>query len=73
MADRFQLFQKYFKEYQAKFGLTGWKVYFEHGDLDGAFADITFDAIVFYRQHYRNTAFSTNQWCRARRRHKVEE
>ncbi len=35
-------FQKYFTEYQKRFGLTGYKVYFKHEPID-AFADITFD------------------------------
>ena len=39
----FQLFQKYFKEYQQKFGLTGYKVYFKHEELDGAFASLSFN------------------------------
>lgn len=34
-------FQSCFKEYQQKFGLTGYKVYFKYEPIDGAFADIT--------------------------------
>ena len=37
----FKLFQKLFKEWQKKFGLTGYKVYFKHGLLEGCFASIT--------------------------------
>lgn len=37
----FKLFQKYFKEYQKKFGLTGYTVYFEYKPLDKCFAEIT--------------------------------
>lgn len=37
----FKLFQKLFREYQKKFGLTGYKVYFKHEPLEGCFADIT--------------------------------
>ena len=36
----FALFQKYFKEYQQRFGLTGYKVYFKYEPLDGSFATI---------------------------------
>ncbi len=36
----FALFQKYFKEYQKQFGLTGYKVYFKYVPLDGCYADI---------------------------------
>ena len=36
----FIAFQKYFKEYQVKFGLTGYKVYFKYEPLDGKFAQI---------------------------------
>ncbi len=36
----FKLFQKLFKEYQKKFGLTGYKVYFKHEPIDGRFACI---------------------------------
>jgi len=34
-------FQKYFKEYQQRFGLTGYKVYFKYEPLESSFADIT--------------------------------
>ena len=39
----FELFQSEFKKWQQKFGLTGYKVYFKHEEIDGAFADITTD------------------------------
>ncbi len=37
----FEEFQKYFKAYQRLFGVTGYKVYFEHAPLEGCYADIT--------------------------------
>ena len=40
----FKLFQKYFTEYQQKFGLMGYKVYFKHEELDDAFAEITMNS-----------------------------
>jgi len=40
----FKDFQKYFKEYQQKFGLTGYQVYFKYEPLDdGSFAQIVND------------------------------
>ena len=36
----FKEFQRYFKAYQEKFGVTGYKVYFKHEPIQGAFADI---------------------------------
>ena len=36
----FLLFQKTFKEYQQKFGLTGYKVYFKYEPLEKAYASI---------------------------------
>ena len=36
----FELFKSEFKKWQGRFGLTGYKVYFKHEPLDGAFADI---------------------------------
>lgn len=39
----FKLFQKYFKEYQVKFGLTGYSVYFKHVEIDGCTAQIEFN------------------------------
>ncbi len=36
----FKLFQKLFKEYQDRFGLNGYQVYFKHEPLDGSFARI---------------------------------
>lgn len=39
----FEDFQRYFKEYQKLFGLTGYKVYFKHEPIDSGFADITID------------------------------
>ena len=37
----FRLFQTTFKKYQQLFGLTGYKIYFKHEALEGAFANIT--------------------------------
>lgn len=37
----FVAFQKYFKEYQQKFGLNGYKVFFEYTPLTDSYADIT--------------------------------
>lgn len=36
----FELFQREFKRWQDKFGLTGYKVYFKYGLLEKSFADI---------------------------------
>lgn len=36
----FLLFQKEFKKYQERFGLSGYRVYFKHKPLDGSFAHI---------------------------------
>jgi len=36
----FELFQKEFKKWQEKFGLTGWAVYFKYEPLERSFADI---------------------------------
>jgi len=36
----FEKFQEYFKEYQKRFGLTGYKVYFKYEPLEGRFADL---------------------------------
>ena len=36
----FELFQSEFKKWQRKFGLTGYRVYFEQEEINGAFADI---------------------------------
>jgi len=41
----FQRFQRYFRQYQKVFGLTGWMVYFKHEPLDGYFADVTFSCV----------------------------
>ena len=41
----FLLFQRYFKEYQQLFGLTGYKVYFKHKPLSSSFAEITINQI----------------------------
>jgi len=38
----FTQFQRWFKHYQEKFGLLGWKVYFKYEPIDGYFADTTF-------------------------------
>jgi len=40
MNNDFVKFQKYFKRYQQRFGLTGYSVYFEYKPLVGVFADI---------------------------------
>jgi len=42
----FELFQKTFMTYRAKFGLTGYKVFFEHGPLE----DGDFGAIVISQE-----------------------
>ena len=39
MKDDFKNFQRYFKEYQQRFGLTGYKIYFKYESLD-SFAEI---------------------------------
>ena len=36
----FALFQEYFKEYQQRFGLTGYRVYFKYEPLEDCFASI---------------------------------
>ncbi len=41
----FKLFQKYFKEYQLRFGLTGYKIYYKHEPLKVGFADIHVDLV----------------------------
>jgi len=37
----FVQFTSYFKEYQKKFGLTGYKVYFKYEPIENGFASIT--------------------------------
>jgi len=37
----FAQFQKHFKHYQQRFGLTGYKAYFKHEPLQESFANIT--------------------------------
>ena len=37
----FSDFKRYFKEYQNLFGLSGYKVYFKHEELNKSFANIT--------------------------------
>jgi len=37
----FAEFQSEFKKFQKLFGLNGYKVYFKHEEIDGAFADIS--------------------------------
>ena len=37
----FSMFQKHFRRYQKRFGLTGYKVYFKHEPIEESFADIT--------------------------------
>jgi len=39
----FEVFQKEFKMWQGKLGLLGYKVYFKHEPLKGAYADISID------------------------------
>ena len=39
----FELFQKVFREYQEKFGLQGYRVYFEHEPFGDDFAGISVD------------------------------
>ncbi len=50
----FEQFQKHFKYYQQKFGLTGYKIYFKHESLDGDFAQIS------VRQPNMNATVSLN-------------
>lgn len=38
--NEFELFQQYFKEYQKKYGLLGYRVYFKYEPLEQSFADI---------------------------------
>lgn len=45
MSKDFEDFQKYFKEYQQRFGLTGYKVYFKCEPLEQSFADIRINQI----------------------------
>ena len=35
-------FKRYFKEYQRKFGLAGYRVYFKRQPMDGYFAEISY-------------------------------
>lgn len=37
----FETFQKEFKKWQYRFGCTGYKVYFHHKPIEGAYASIT--------------------------------
>ena len=39
----FELFQTEFRKWQQRFGLTGYKIYFKHEEIDGAFAKINID------------------------------
>lgn len=39
----FEIFKKTFRKYQVLFGLTGWRVYFEHEDIGESYANITYD------------------------------
>ena len=39
----FESFKEEFKKWQEKFGLNGYRVYFEHKGIDDCFADITID------------------------------
>ena len=50
--DDFLQFQKYFKEYQQRFGLMGYQVYFKYESLEHSFASIIvnqFDKVVTVR------------------------
>jgi len=40
---QFEIFKKEFKRIQKLLGLTEWKVYFRHTELDGLFASINMD------------------------------
>lgn len=40
MTKEFDDFKRYFKEYQYRFGLTGYKVYFKYEPLEGSFSDM---------------------------------
>ena len=42
----FEQFVKYFKEYQHRFGLTGYRVYFKHEPLEDCFASISISEMV---------------------------
>lgn len=44
MKKDFIAFQKHFKEYQQRFGLTGYKVYFKYEVLEESFAQIEAEA-----------------------------
>ena len=35
-------FKRYFKEYQRKFGLAGYRVYFKHQPMGGYFAEVSY-------------------------------
>ena len=39
--DEFSRFQKYFKEYQHRFGLNGYRVYFQYEPIGDSFATLT--------------------------------
>ena len=39
----FGMFQKHFRRYQKRFGLTGYRVYFKYEPLDESFADMKLD------------------------------
>ncbi len=56
MADKFERFKKYFKEYQERFGLKGYKIYFECAPLKGANAQID----VTQGQHFAEVTFDKN-------------
>ena len=45
MSKDFLVFQSEFKKYQKLFGLTGYKVYFNHEPLENNFAEITIDQV----------------------------
>jgi len=41
----FRLFQRYFKEYQNRFGLLDYKTYFEYKPMEGYFSDVKVDHV----------------------------
>ena len=41
--NEFEQFQAYFKEYQQRFGLNGYELYFKHEPIEGGFAGIRVD------------------------------
>ena len=56
----FKLFQKLFKEYQKKFGLTGYKVYFTYEPLAHCFASIAVNQVDMVATVKLNSADKDN-------------